>query len=156
MTIDEKFRIWLRLRRNALGLTQAELAQRCGTTASNISAIERGHRIASYKMKQEISAQLAAKPSEILWRHKDSILKLAEKYQITDVRVFGSIARGEDNIFSDVDLLVTLPRRRWSAWDDFKREAQGVLGTKVDVMSNHNNANINPVLATAQKESIAL
>ncbi len=41
--------------------------------------------------------------------HRRQILALAAKYGIEDVRVFGSMARGDTNETSDVDLLVTVP-----------------------------------------------
>lgn len=37
------------------------------------------------------------------------ILRLAEQYRTCDVRVFGSVARGEATVASDVDLLVAQP-----------------------------------------------
>jgi predicted nucleotidyltransferase len=40
---------------------------------------------------------------------RDEILRLAERHGARDVRVFGSVARGEGNENSDLDLLV--------AWD---------------------------------------
>lgn len=41
--------------------------------------------------------------------HRTEILALAEHRGIRDVRVFGSMARGDADETSDVDLLVTLP-----------------------------------------------
>ena len=41
--------------------------------------------------------------------HRREILALAERRGIRDVRVFGSMARGDADETSDVDLLVTLP-----------------------------------------------
>ena len=46
----------------------------------------------------------------LIERHRDDILNLAEQYGIENVRVFGSMARGDANDASDVDLLVTLPK----------------------------------------------
>src|SRR5258707_8156014 len=37
------------------------------------------------------------------------ILKLTERYGVSNIRVFGSTARGEATTDSDVDLLVTVP-----------------------------------------------
>ena len=44
--------------------------------------------------------------------HKDAILKLADKYGLTDVRVFGSIARGEETKKSDIDIVVNLDEKK--------------------------------------------
>jgi len=43
---------------------------------------------------------------ELLQSKRDEILALAEKHGLKDVRVFGSVARGEDTENSDVDILV--------------------------------------------------
>jgi hypothetical protein len=42
-----------------------------------------------------------------LRQHRDDILRLAAKYGASNVRVFGSVARGDATPESDVDLLVT-------------------------------------------------
>jgi hypothetical protein len=43
-----------------------------------------------------------------LRRHRRAIIDAAERRGATDVRVFGSVARGQDSDSSDVDLLVDL------------------------------------------------
>ena len=47
---------------------------------------------------------------EILQAQPKGVVGLAEKYGASDVRVFGSVARGEESENSHVDILVTLPR----------------------------------------------
>lgn len=49
---------------------------------------------------------------EILKEKRDEILRIAARYGASNVRVFGSVARGEANAQSDVDLLVELERGR--------------------------------------------
>ncbi|MBZ0114834.1 MAG: nucleotidyltransferase family protein [Thermoanaerobaculia bacterium] len=44
----------------------------------------------------------------VLSRHRAEILRLAHEHGATEVRVFGSRARGEGNEASDIDLLVEL------------------------------------------------
>ncbi|QJW37992.1 nucleotidyltransferase [Cellulosimicrobium protaetiae] len=44
--------------------------------------------------------------------HRQEILAAARRYGATDVRIFGSVARGEDGPDSDVDVLVDLDVRR--------------------------------------------
>ena len=46
-------------------------------------------------------------PSEQLEIYREQIKAIAERYHVTNVRVFGSTARGEDTDTSDLDLLVT-------------------------------------------------
>ena len=43
----------------------------------------------------------------LLVEHRNALLSLAEELGFRDVRVFGSMVRGDDNENSDVDLLVT-------------------------------------------------
>ena len=45
---------------------------------------------------------------DLLRRHRADVLRLATKHGATDVRVFGSVARGEADGASDVDFLVRL------------------------------------------------
>jgi predicted nucleotidyltransferase len=42
----------------------------------------------------------------VLAQHRDRVLALAREHKANDVRVFGSVARGEDVSGSDIDLLV--------------------------------------------------
>lgn len=43
-----------------------------------------------------------------LCEHREAILAAAARWHASNVRVFGSVARGEDNDGSDIDLLVDL------------------------------------------------
>jgi predicted nucleotidyltransferase len=45
-----------------------------------------------------------------LRRNRNQIESLARKYGATHIRVFGSVARGEEREDSDVDILVDFPR----------------------------------------------
>ena len=45
---------------------------------------------------------------ELRAKHRDFILKTAAEHGVSDVRVFGSVARGDADEHSDVDLLVKL------------------------------------------------
>jgi uncharacterized protein len=47
------------------------------------------------------------RPGEQLEIYREQIRAIAERHQVTNVRVFGSTARGEDTDRSDLDLLVT-------------------------------------------------
>jgi hypothetical protein len=46
---------------------------------------------------------------ESLRERREDILRLAAQYGASNVRVFGSVARGEATAESDVDLLVSFP-----------------------------------------------
>jgi len=64
------------------------------------------------------------------------ILRIAAANGATDVRVFGSLARGDAKAGSDVDLLVKLERGR-SLLDivALKQDLEDLLGCKVDVVT---------------------
>lgn len=68
--------------------------------------------------------------------HRKEILALAARNGAVNVRVFGSVARGDNRPDSDVDFLVNLEKGR-SLLDlaRFLRELQTMLGTKVDVVT---------------------
>lgn len=48
------------------------------------------------------------KPSVAIRGKRDQILEIAERYGARNVRIFGSVARGEDTRRSDLDLLVDM------------------------------------------------
>ncbi|GAB3566432.1 nucleotidyltransferase family protein [Spelaeicoccus albus] len=50
---------------------------------------------------------MAPRPSIVLARHRAEILGVVKQHKARDVRVFGSIRRGENTSGSDIDLLVT-------------------------------------------------
>lgn len=70
---------------------------------------------------------------------KKAILALADQYGAQHIRVFGSVARGEERLESDVDFLVSFPQ----AYDLFSQriplaEALGhLLGRRVDLLPEH-------------------
>ncbi|HEV7416015.1 MAG TPA: nucleotidyltransferase domain-containing protein [Tianweitania sediminis] len=46
------------------------------------------------------------RPSEALAKHRDEGIAILAKYPVSNPRVFGSVARGEDTEGSDLDILV--------------------------------------------------
>jgi uncharacterized protein len=69
-----------------------------------------------------------------LRRHRRSLLNAARRHGLRHVRVFGSLARGQEAPGSDIDLLAELePGRTLLDLAAFRREAQGILGMPVDV-----------------------
>ena len=46
------------------------------------------------------------KTLQLLQKNRKKIYEIAEKYGVSNIRVFGSVARGEEKKNSDVDLLV--------------------------------------------------
>jgi hypothetical protein len=67
---------------------------------------------------------------------REEILRTAEKYGAYNVRVFGSVARGEEDAQSDVDLLVDMePGRSLFDLGGLLTDLQTVLGRDVDVVT---------------------
>ncbi len=73
---------------------------------------------------------------ELLISKRDEILRIAAKYGASNVRVFGSVARGEAGPKSDVDLLVELEAGR-SLLDHVAllQDLEDILSRKVDVVN---------------------
>ncbi len=75
--------------------------------------------------------------ADVLAQHRDEILRLAAKHGVYNVRVFGSLARGEATDTSDIDLLVEWDYERMSSWGGmgFNIELEELLGRDVDVVT---------------------
>jgi len=71
-----------------------------------------------------------------LRREREQIKKVAQKYGASNIRVFGSISRGEEAPESDIDLLVDFEADR-SLFDlvRLKLELEELLGYKVDLVT---------------------
>jgi len=74
--------------------------------------------------------------SSLLKKYRAEILQLALSHGAQDVRVFGSLARGEGNESSDLDLLVTLGEGR-SLLDlvGLKQDLEDLVHRPVDVVT---------------------
>jgi predicted nucleotidyltransferase len=74
---------------------------------------------------------------DLLQDKRDEILAIAEKHGAYNVRVFGSVARGEATTESDVDFLIDYDRQRMSPWFPVGliRDLEALLNRKVDVVS---------------------
>ncbi len=72
---------------------------------------------------------------ELLQAKREDILRTASKYGAFNVRVFGSVARGEADEKSDIDLLVDMePHRSLLELAGFLIELEELLGHNVDVV----------------------
>ena len=71
-----------------------------------------------------------------LMERREEILRIAGSHGATQVRVFGSVARGEDDTQSDVDFLVSLaPGRSLFDLGGIQYELEALLDRKVDVVT---------------------
>jgi len=73
---------------------------------------------------------------ETLREKREAILQIARRYGAHDIRVFGSVARGDAGESSDVDLIVRFdPGRSLFDHGGLVMDLQELLGVKVDVIS---------------------
>jgi len=127
----------LRVARLAAGLTQVQLATRAGTSQSRLSSYENGAVTPNRSTKVRLLRATRIRPSQIIEEMRDQILEIAKINGLRNVRVFGSIARREDTVKSDIDLLVT-PGPKSSLFDiaAFLGGVRGATGFDVDVISD--------------------
>jgi uncharacterized protein len=78
----------------AAGLTQREIAAAVGRSQPEVSRLLRFHGNSAL--------------GRVLTRSRQAILKTAAGYGATNLRVFGSVARGTDGPDSDIDLLADI------------------------------------------------
>ncbi len=71
----------------------------------------------------------------LLKEKRERILEVAAKYGAYNVRIFGSMVRGEANDKSDIDFLVQLePRCGLFDWLHLEEDLEKLLGKRVDVI----------------------
>jgi predicted nucleotidyltransferase len=74
---------------------------------------------------------------DVLREKREEILRVAARHGARNVRVFGSVARGEADERSDIDLVVEFePGRSLLDHAALWLELQELLGCKVDVVSD--------------------
>jgi uncharacterized protein len=140
-------------RRDA-GLTQAELAARAGTTQSVVSAYESGHRqpaiptlaalvdavgcelVISVRRQPRRLGRLSGPVGRRVRRRRRELVAAAAAHGVTNLRVFGSVARGQDQPDSDVDLLADLPPGMGLlGLGRVQADLEDILGTRVDLVA---------------------
>lgn len=144
----------LRRARTEARLSQTELAARAGVAQPVISAYESGRREPSLPMLTKLveatghrmRIQLLPAPDNErglpdtplgrrLRRHRRAALAIAAARGARNVRVFGSVARGDEHGASDIDLLVDLDRGvGLVGLAGLTRELSELLGATVDVV----------------------
>lgn len=144
----------LREARTRARLSQTDVERRSGVPQSVISAYESGRREPSvqtlarlvnatgYQLELRLAPmadQGLGLPDTRLGRRlrhrRRAIIKVAANRGAHNVRVFGSVARGEETATSDVDLLVDLDEDVGVvALTALKRELTELLGVDVDVV----------------------
>lgn len=84
---------------------------------------------------------------------REAIIQAAAESGAREVRVFGSVARGEEQEGSDIDLLVTLdPGRTLLDLARLEVRLEDLLGRRVDVVTERGLRE--PVRSTALREAV--
>lgn len=136
----------LREARSRRRMTQRELAKAAGVKQSVVARIETGSRqpsvptlirlitAAGFDLHSTLSN--TARPSQLVVKYRDQLRELGEDYGINRIRVFGSVARGEDRPNSDLDLLIDLASDAAPlAHLGFAEAAENLLGCHVDAVT---------------------
>lgn len=76
------------------------------------------------------------KPSEALSKKRNEIRFIIESHHAFNARIFGSVAKGEDNDQSDLDILID-PGPETTMFDigAIRRKLKALLGVTVDVLT---------------------
>ncbi len=74
---------------------------------------------------------------ETLQKNRTQILAIAAKHGAFNVRVFGSVVRGEETSDSDIDFLIDYDPEKVTPWfpGGLLMDWQDLLGCKVDVLT---------------------
>lgn len=73
---------------------------------------------------------------ELRTKHKAVILEIANRYGVQNIRIFGSIARGEANAESDLDLLVHMTKPLGFAFAGFQIDLEERIGMPVQAVTD--------------------
>jgi len=138
--------------RREAGLTQAELARRAKTSQAMVARYETGAasptvrtlaRLLRAAGRELVLASPASRDQPVmhgpiavlLHEHRKEILAAADAVGASNVRIFGSVARGAETPDSDVDLLVDYPAEEQGLFPLLKLagEVEAIVGRPVDV-----------------------
>lgn len=154
------------------GLSQAELARRAGTSQATVSAYESGtkspavatlerllaatgHSLELTALRRPVAADLSGPIGRRLRSRMREVRAILSAHGASQLRVFGSVARGEDTDDSDLDLLVRLgDDATLLTLASLERELSELLDVDVDVvtdgaLSSSDEAFVNAVLGEA-------
>jgi uncharacterized protein len=134
-------------------MSQVELAAHAGVTQSVISAYESGHRQPSvptlaalieatgYELATAVRRQprrlktLSGPVGQRVRRRRHDLVAAAAAYGVSGLRVFGSVARGQDRPDSDVDLVADVPPgMSLFGLAGLQAELEGIVGAQVDLV----------------------
>lgn len=159
--------------RQAAGLTQADLAARVGTTQSAIARMEGGavtptvdtlcrlSDVLGIRFTIAPNSGLVALPAECsaptlreMRARRKEIMRIGALHGARNLRVFGSVARGEAGPESDVDFLVELDQDRTVLdLSSLILDLREALGRAVHVVEARESS---PVAESIRREAVAL
>ncbi len=111
----------VRSAREQAQMSARDLATASGVSASTVTRIERGEVNPTVVMLERlleasgnrldivISPRSRRPTLDELRSHRNTIIGIVESFGASNVRVFGSVARGDSHDGSDVDLLIDVP-----------------------------------------------
>lgn len=127
----------IRLARDDVGMSQAELATAAGIQQPTISAYENGSKRPRPETLQTILRAARLRPSVALAVFAEDVREAALRHRLQDVRVFGSALRGTDSESSDIDLLVAVsPGASLFDLGGFSSEVETLTGFSTDVLTD--------------------
>lgn len=149
--VDEPAGSLLRDARARAGLSQAELGRRAGVTQSVISAYEAGARqpalptLARLIRAAGFDLDMKLRPAtdrlvgpvgrRLTPARRAKAREIAAAHGVTNLRVFGSVVRGEDRPNSDLDLLADIAGRvGLVGLGRCQRDLEQLLGVPVDLI----------------------
>ena len=133
----------LRRARQEAGLSQRQLAQLADVPASTIGRIERGQVSPTVQMLERLAGAMGLRLSmvfastllELVQSHAAEVERICADHGARNPRVFGSAARHEDDVASDVDLMVDLDESAdLFSLVRLERDLRELLGVDVDVI----------------------
>lgn len=139
--------------RRATGISQVELARRSGVAQPTISAYERGlHEPGLHTLQRLVNctgltldirlsdrtepARLPSTPTGMLVRvRRHDLIAAGQRLGASNLRLFGSAARGDDRPGSDIDILVDLaPNVGLVGLGLIEEQFEQILEREVDVV----------------------
>ena len=134
-------------------MSQVELGRRAGVTQSVVSAYESGARQPSMPVLErlvraagseldvslrdvETSASKRSGPlARRVFQHREKIRDVVARHGLSNPRVFGSVARDEDAVDSDLDILIDVgPGVGLLTLARCERDLEALLGVRVDLV----------------------
>jgi uncharacterized protein len=116
-------------------------AYESGARQPSVPTLERLVRAAGYELDVTVNEVRPAEPPvarhilEVLARHRREVKDIAAGHGLMNLRLFGSVARGEATGHSDVDLLVDVaPGVGLIELARCQRELEAILGLPIDLV----------------------